>query len=353
MRATICTINVGGGEGNRNVVMEVMRWVDVLIVIDGPTTQGGEYVEHECIYYELVSFVKGSGVEVYIKREWLGWVTVEQDNEWNVVLSYKEMGKKERTRMAGVYLKPNRSIDYLEKGMKDLENCDIIMGDLNARNPIWGGKAGDGGINQHGKTIKTWTENNGFNSIEHEQKTFRTVSVIDLTLYKKDGKVPRVQLIDKMGLEHCGQVIRKCLEEPVGLREKEIAWKKVDWKEVEEKLKELDEDGEKGWEGLKEIVGGLKRIRGGVRNNDWWNDELENMAKDMKRLRREGSEDWKLVRKVFRNHLLQERYRKIRSRLEKTGEIEAFKMVRPLEGRRAIPPMQTPDGQTIFEFEKS
>jgi len=69
MRVTICTINVGGGEGNRNVVMEVMKWVDVLIVIDGPTTQGGEYVEHECIYYELISVVKGSGVEVYIKRE--------------------------------------------------------------------------------------------------------------------------------------------------------------------------------------------------------------------------------------------------------------------------------------------
>jgi len=50
MRATICTINVGGGEGNRNVVMEVMKWVDVLIVIDGPTTQGGEYGEPECIY---------------------------------------------------------------------------------------------------------------------------------------------------------------------------------------------------------------------------------------------------------------------------------------------------------------
>ena len=64
---------------------------------------------------ELISFVKGSGVEVYVKRDWLGLVTVEQQNEWNVVLSYKEVGKKDRTRMVGVYLKPNRSIDYLNR----------------------------------------------------------------------------------------------------------------------------------------------------------------------------------------------------------------------------------------------
>jgi len=66
-------------------------------------------------------------------------------------------------------------------------------------------------------------------------------------------------------------------------------------------------------------VEGLRRTRGGVRSGDWWNEELENMAKDMKRLRGEGSNDWKLVRKVFRNHLLQERYRKMKDRLADDG----------------------------------
>ena len=149
-----------------------------------------------------------------------------------------------------------------------MENCDIIMEDLNSRNPRWGGRAGDDGINQHGRTIKSWIEENGFGVLEDEHQTFRKVSVIDLTLYKKNGKVPKVQLIDKMRLEHCGQVMRKCLEEPVGLMEKGIAWKKLDRKDVEEKLKELKDGGEEGWEGPKTIVGGLKRTRGGVRNND-------------------------------------------------------------------------------------
>jgi len=76
------------------------------------------------------------------------------------------------------------------------------------------------------------------------------------------------------------------------------------------------------------------------------------MAKEMKKLRRKGLEDWKLVRKVCRNRLLQERYRTMKSRLAKMGEIEAFRMVKPLEGRSAIPPMQTPEGRTVFEFEK-
>jgi len=277
---------------------------------------------------------------------------VEQHNEWNVVLSYKEVGKEDRTRMAGVYLKPNRSIVYLRKGMKDLENCDIIMGDLNARHPLWEGRAGDNGINQHRRMIRSWTEDNGFDALEHDHKTFRTVSVINLTLYKRNGTILKVQLIDKMGLEHCGQVVRKCLEEPVGLMEKGIARRKVDWKDMEEKLKDLKEDGEGGWEGLKRIVEGLIKTKGGVRNNDWSNEELENMAKDMKKLRREGSEDRKLVQKVFRNRLLQERYRKMKDQLAKTGEIEAFRMVKQLEGRRAIPPMQSPDGRTVFEFEK-
>jgi len=34
------------------------------------------------------------------------------------------------------------------------------------------------------------------------------------------------------------------------------------------------------------------------------------------------------------------------------GEIDAFGMVKQLEGRRAVPPMQTQEGQTVFEFDK-
>ena len=72
IRVSFCKMNMGGGVGNRNVVMELMSWVDVLIVVDGSVTREDGYVDHESTYYSLVSFVEGSSVEVYVREEWLG-----------------------------------------------------------------------------------------------------------------------------------------------------------------------------------------------------------------------------------------------------------------------------------------
>jgi len=41
MRAVICTINVGGGERNRNTVMDVLLFVDIFIFVDGPVRKDG------------------------------------------------------------------------------------------------------------------------------------------------------------------------------------------------------------------------------------------------------------------------------------------------------------------------
>jgi len=49
-----------------------------------------------------------------------------------------------------------------------------------------------------------------------------------------------------------------------------------------------------------------KRPRG---KNEWWREELERMNKNMKVMRRKGDKDWKLVRKVFRNRLINTRYK--------------------------------------------
>ena len=43
----MCTINVGGGEGNRNMVMDVLYFIDIFIFVDGPVRKDGEFVEHE------------------------------------------------------------------------------------------------------------------------------------------------------------------------------------------------------------------------------------------------------------------------------------------------------------------
>jgi len=50
----------------------------------------------------------------------------------------------------------------------------------------------------------------------------------------------KVQLIDKTGLEHCGQMTRINLEVPNNMSITNVAWKKVNWKKMEKDLKELD-----------------------------------------------------------------------------------------------------------------
>jgi len=81
MRAVICTINVGGGQGNKNMVMDVLFFVDIFIFVDGPVKKDGEFVDHENDGYELTSFVKGSGVKVFVKKGLVGWVVVEEHDE--------------------------------------------------------------------------------------------------------------------------------------------------------------------------------------------------------------------------------------------------------------------------------
>jgi len=36
MRVTICTINVGAGEGNQNIVMQLLGLVGVFVILNGP-----------------------------------------------------------------------------------------------------------------------------------------------------------------------------------------------------------------------------------------------------------------------------------------------------------------------------
>ena len=44
MKITTCTINVGNGEGNRNLVLDVLWFVDIFFILDCPTDNRGEYV---------------------------------------------------------------------------------------------------------------------------------------------------------------------------------------------------------------------------------------------------------------------------------------------------------------------
>jgi len=195
MRAVVCTINVGGGEGNRNMVIDVLFFVDIFVFVDGPVRRDGEFVEYENEKYELISFVKGSGVEVFVKKGLVGWVEVEEHDEWMVILKGKEkdhVGMIRSVRIGGTYIRPDRGVAEINLGMGKLERCDIIMGDFNARNQRWGTMSGDTTINEYGRRLSKWMDNNDFEVVQHNKVTFRTISTIDLTRFRKNRKPPRV-----------------------------------------------------------------------------------------------------------------------------------------------------------------
>ena len=349
MKITTCTINVGNGEGNRNLVLDVLWFVDVFIILDCPTNSRGEYLEHENHNYELVSSVKEGDVEVYIRRSMVGWLTIESHNKEGVIMKYEEENTGKTKRIGAIYVRPLRETDIVDKRMKEMENCDLIIGDLNARNPIWGGKAGDDGINAYGRRLQQWMKDNNRKVAETKELTFRQKTVIDITIYKDEDKPPNRQLTDKCGLEHMGQIIRIKAEKPDDVTKDRIDWKKVDWGKVEEDLKKIRTREEEGWEDVKGIMESLPKQRGWKGNTKWWTKELEQMAKDTRKMRRVKTKGWETTRKVFRNMMINKRYEKMKMELGSMKDPDIFRAIKQLEGRRAIPPITMPNGQKIFE----
>lgn len=113
--------------------------------------------------------------------------------------------------------------------MEEMKYCDQIIGDLNARNPLWGKEAGDNWTNAYGRKLETWMKENNREVAKNSGKTFRRSSVIDITIYRKDEKPPRRILTDKCGLESMGQIVRLGVKKPTNLKKENVAWKKVDW----------------------------------------------------------------------------------------------------------------------------
>ena len=313
---TTCTINVGNGEGNKNIVLDLLRFVDVFFILDCLTNNRGEYVEHENHEYDLVSSMENGDVEVYIRTSMVGWFTIESHKKESVIMRYKEEGTGKIRRIGAVYIRPLRETTDVENRMEELTVCDSIIGDLNARNPIWGKEANDEGTNAYGRKLQQWINKENRVVAKNKEKTFRQISVPEIAIYKRGEEVPKRQLTDKCALEHVGQLIRFKVEIPNNLKKKNVAWKKVDWKVMKEDLKKTEVGKNGGWENLKGIMEKLPKSKERRRECSWWTDEIERMAKDARKMRREGNEGWKIARKVFRNTMITKRYEKMKKTWE-------------------------------------
>ena len=190
MKITTCTINIGNGEGNRNMVLDVLRFVDVFCILDCPINDRGEYLDHENLEYELVSRVENGDVEVYIRTSMLGWFTIESHQKESVIMRYEEEGTGKTKRIGAVYIRPLRETIEVEDRMEELTACDLIIGDLNARNPIWGREANDEGINAYGRRLQQWMNKENRVVARNKEKTFRQTSVLDITIYKRGEETP-------------------------------------------------------------------------------------------------------------------------------------------------------------------
>lgn len=352
MKITICTINVGNGEGNRNVVLDLLWFVDVFFILDCPTNRNGDYVEHENWNYELISSVREGDIEVYARKELTGWFAIESHEQSSVILTYEEEKTGERRKIGGLYVRPLREVGWLEQKLEEMRGCDMIIGDLNARHERWGRDSGDDKTNAYGRRLNKWINENGYQVAKNNEKTFRQVSTIDITLYNPNKIKPNRRTTDKCGLEHIGQLTNINPSPPKNARKPNVDWKKVDWKQTEKNLKEMDLEEDGGWRNLKGIIEELPKVREGKIKSKWWTKEMESMAKDLKAMRRTGNKGWKTARMVLRNEIMTQRWKGMKEELGKMKDVEIFKAIKQLEGRRAIPPIRKDDGTREFEHDK-
>lgn len=228
MKITTCTINVGNGEGNRNVAMDLLWFVDIFFILDCPTNAKGDYVEHENWNYELISSVRGGDIEVDARKGMTGWFMIEHHEVSSVILRYEQEGTREVRRIGGIYVRPLREVGWFEEELEKMNSCDLIIGDLNARQTKWGAESGDTSINAYGRRLEKWINKNSYQLARNMEKTFRQTSMIDLTIFNLRTMNPRRKTTDKCGLEHLVQIARISANEPINTKKPDINWKKVD-----------------------------------------------------------------------------------------------------------------------------
>src|SRR5437588_2926017 len=174
MRVKVCVINVGGGVGNRSVCMERFSYVDVFMIVDPPVGVGGGFVHGEENGFDLFSFCEGSVGEVFVRREMVGLFLLGVHNDVMVTLEYenREGGSES---LGGVYLRPRDGSEY-RKSLDRIVDCDVLVGDWNARNVIWGGKGGDKKTSTRGRDLESWMKEKDYKVVEHDKPTFRNIS---------------------------------------------------------------------------------------------------------------------------------------------------------------------------------
>jgi len=135
MFITTLSINVGRSRANRSLVMDVFSFVDLLFILEPPSDGDGGCIIHDCVDFDLFSFVLGSGVEVFVRSSVSGLMEVVSHDRMTACVSYVDCGK---TRMiGGVYVHPQIVMEDWSEAVLAWNGCQLLCGDFNARHPRW------------------------------------------------------------------------------------------------------------------------------------------------------------------------------------------------------------------------
>jgi len=352
MFITTLSINVGRSRANRSLVMDVFSFVDLLFVVDPPRKADGSGVVHEHVDFDLFSFVQASGVEVFVRSSLSGLFLVDLHDMVTCVIMYDVGGA--RKRIGGVYVPPKT--DRLEWLACEAawDGCDFLMGDFNAKHDDWNPFPRPGSIqisDCRGLWLARFCDRTGLRVQTPTGCTFRNISAIDLFVGCSET---RVSYDGKAGLEHVAVIARLEVDEPADMVRRRPAWKNIPASDCDDILEHVDSGSDEGmWSRLRSGVDALPRCGRKVGRCPFWNPDLQWIRSDLNHLRRVRrrlptvSDDYNVVRRVYRAMLLKSRQEFIKDTIGKAGDPEIFRLARQLESRRTLPSMRNPDGGLV------
>jgi len=337
---------------NRSLVMDVFSFVDLLFIIDPPRKVDGGGVVHEHVDFDLFSFVQASGVEVFVRSSLSGLFLVDLQDMVTCVVMYDVDGV--RRRIGGVYVPPKTNKQGWLACEATWAGCDFLMGDFNAKHDSWNSYPGHGSMNIadcHGLWLTPFCNRSGVRVHPPTGCTFRNISAIDLFIGNLDT---RVSYDGKAGLEHVAVVARLQIDEPFDIVRQRPSWRNVPASDCDDILEHVGSGGdEEMWTRLRSGVDALPRSRKSVGRCPFWNPDLQPIRSDLNRMRRirrrlpVASDDYNVVRQVYRAMLLRSRNEFIKDTIEKAGDLAIFRLARQLESRRTLPSMRDSNGQLV------
>jgi len=353
MFITTLSINVGRSRANRSLVMDVFSFVDLLFVVDPPRKVDGAGVVHEHLDFDLFSFVQASGVEVFVRSSLSGLFLVDFHDMVTCVIMYDVGGV--RKRIGGVYVPPKTDRLGWSASEATWDDRNLLMGDFNAKHDSWNSNPRHGSMNIadcHGLWLAWFCDRSGLRVHPPLGSTFRNVSAIDLFI---GDTMTRVSYDGKAGLEHVAFIARLEVDEPIDLVRRRPAWRNIPASDCDKILEHVDSGSDEEMSSrLRGGVDALPRSGKKVSRCLFWNPDLQRIRSDLNRMRRirrrlpMTSDDYKVVRRVYRAMLLRSRQEFIRDRIGKARDPDIFRLARQLESRRTLPSMHDSDGRLVW-----